>query len=455
MEDEVINRGNFLEVIDVESAIYREWMRDLGGGDGNGGGLRFFEAREKCLMFGPGAGLVVGVSLGTTSLRAGLFDANGCMYHEYKGPPKPNQLDLPPTQVLDRVRHGVAKVLGPAFENDSLLVNGKLPFRGVAVAWPAPVNRNKCPVGHALSHRSWRRDDTPLTRRVSRRLGLDVEYCHAINDAWAASIGVAFDRTREPRHLELNHPELTIVIRLAGGIGAASIVIEPPQGEESGKGTMSGFAASILLGGNDAHAGELGHVRVPPSTILERNEDGRPEELEELRPCRCSCTSADDTTPHHLEAYASRRALAQRVDSTRSEEQVVHEVLSQPHDPVHRRALEDIGILTADCMQGAVSMLNPARITLTGSLANKVVGDAFASRIEDEHRVIEEPTIDVLEGTENEYIRARGAALAVLRRQVHRRLDSLLGIPTRKEIPRQLEQGLLMLDSLPWEKEGE
>lgn len=448
IEDEVIGRSAFLKSVHVEGSIYRRWMKDLSDGDENEPGLRFFSTPPGKLMFGPGAGLVLGISLGTTSLRAGLFDANGLMHREYQAPSKVNQLALAPRQLLDRIRSAATRVLAPALETEALLVRGKLRFRGVAIAWPAPINRSKRPVGHALSSRSWQ-TGTVMTERVARHLEIPTDLSHAINDTWSAAVAVAFDRTQEARHVKAEDPELSVVLRLAGGIGGATIVVEPPSGSGKDKhGVESGFAKSILLGGKDAHAGEIGHVVVPSSTIAERSDE-RPDGLRELKPYRCSCTSKDDEPPNHLEAFVSRAALAQRVAPDQPEEQVIQRILADPHDRVHRWALEDIGILTADCILGSVSMLNPAHITLTGALANPIVRDAFDARLYDEHQVISPPAVDYLDGHHNEFIRARGAALVVLRAQVHRRLEDLVGVEGKK-IPRQLAEGCLDIDQIPW-----
>lgn len=448
LEEEVMDRSSFLERIDVKDSIYRHWIGELGDGGRDGSGLRFFGTDPGPLCFGPGAGLVLGVSLGTTSLHAALIDANGRRHHSHYAPTRANQLSLSPEKIFSRIQEAATDVLEPALEDEALLVHGALRFRGIAVACPSPLNRAKLPVGHALAHRDWR-SNTSLPERLARHLDIDSSLCHAVNDAWAAAIGVAFDRTRDPDASGQEDPELTIVARLAGGVGGASIIIEPPQGRrEDRAGRVSGFAKSILIAGVDAHAGEIGHINVPASTVAERNKR-RPDDLRALRAVRCSCSPPDATVPRHLEAFASRAALAQRIDPARQERQVINRVLADPQDPAHRYALEDVGILTADCLLGSVSTLNPARIVLTGSLANDVVRKAMDKRLEDRYRFITHPTVACLSGEENDFIRARGAALAVIRRQIFRQLPLLLG-GRSNVIPRQLADRTRDLTALPW-----
>ncbi len=319
------------------------------------------------------------------------------------------------------------------------------------MAWPSPLDRDKHPGGHALSSNAWR-NKTTLTKRVARRLEIDPKLSHAINDCWAAGIAVAFDHTRKADHVEQPYPELTVVLRISGGISAATIIIEPPQGEARGdRGQESGFAKSVLLAGIDSHAGELGHVEVPPSTIAERSK--KPQRgLGPLKPLRCSCTPIGDPVPRHLEAFASRSALAKRVAPNcrpADEKKIVDRVLADPTDKVHKRALEDIGILIADSLHSSVWMLNPAHITLTGSLAHPLVRDTIDKRLDNENHVIRHPNVTSLSGAENDLIRVRGAALSVLRRQVYRNLDEITGA-SEKNLNRKLKADIKEIDKLPW-----
>src|SRR5688500_6965260 len=59
------------------------------------------------LRFGPGLGLMVGVSLGGESLRAGIVDANGRLHHEIEAPRRSERLRLSPQQILDDIAAAV------------------------------------------------------------------------------------------------------------------------------------------------------------------------------------------------------------------------------------------------------------------------------------------------------------------------------------------------------------
>ena len=109
----------------------------------------------------------------------------------------PDQLELEPGELLDRMRDGVAEVLSRALNDKALLVDGALPFLGVSTAWPAPVTRDKRTVGYALRHDLWRHGQR-LDEMVATHLSLDPQLSNAINDAAAAAVGVADLQKRDP-----------------------------------------------------------------------------------------------------------------------------------------------------------------------------------------------------------------------------------------------------------------
>lgn len=108
----------------------------------------------------------------------------------------------------------------------------------------------------------------------------------------------------------------------------------------------------------------------------------------------------------------------------------MHEVLSHllddPENAHHLRALGDVGALVGEALVAPVAMLNPATITLTGALAVRSVRDRIDERLSLEQRFGSDPEIVMLAEQENKFIRAKGAALALIRREVHRRLPELL-----------------------------
>lgn len=421
-----LTRKAFLEKIGgVSEGAFRNAGAEIGA-TGSGQGLRFFDSSHYDRpQFGPNAGLVVGVSLGRQRLRAGLFDANGILHYPFKDDPHPDQLDARPEEILGRIRAAVDKVMAEAFMDGSLLVGGKLPFMGVSVAWPCPVNRQKNPVGHALSHDGWDLGDS-LDRRVAKAVSIEPARAHAINDTAAAAVAIAHRISTEPAHLEQNSSRLAIVLRLAGGVGGASIVVEGRQ-EDSALGPTSGFARSRLTGGVDHLAGEIGHAPIPKCLIDQLNERAPIRGMRKLRAHRCSCAGPDEPVPDHLEAYVSGDSLAGRLAPRSDPGAVVKRVLEEPEAPAHKQALEDMGTLAGQVLTAPTAMLNPASIFLTGALALPQVRESVESQLNDAHCYGKQPEVNLLPPEEDKFIRAKGAALVVLRREVHREIPNILG----------------------------
>jgi predicted NBD/HSP70 family sugar kinase len=403
---------------------------------------------EAALAFGPSAGLVLGVSIGATSIRAGLVDANGWLHNEEHGPAMLGQLDAPQEELFERIRVTCEAVLGNGFENEDLLVGGSLPFLGIAVAWPAPLDTEKVPHS-ALSHPDWGSTAYGLDERLARRLGIPRERSHALNDAAAATLAVAFDHTRRPEYRDHGHPQQLIVVRLGGGIGGSTIVVEPLQADGT-----SGWMTSRLTGGHRGLAGEIGHTPVDAAQ-LEAMKKGRPKGCPTLKRVTCSCAKPG-THPDHVEAYAGGAALAARFGKGKDDPtEVVSRVLSDPQAPSHRRALEETGMLLADCLLPSVLMLSPHEIVLTGRLATPEVADGLEAHLENSGALGRifggTPDVKVLSGTENDFVRVRGAALAVLRRRVHRQIDHLFGA-AKKTVPSRFRELTEPLSAVPWKK---
>jgi hypothetical protein len=115
--------------------------------------------------------------------------------------------------------------------------------------------------------------------------------------------------------------------------------------------------------------------------------------------------------------------------------------------------LEEAGILLADCLLPTVLVLNPYRIVLTGRLAEPAVQEAFETHLDSFEALGRifggTPEVRALEGVENDYIRVRGAALAVLREHVHRKLDALYGAP-KSALPERFAELTEPLTTFPW-----
>ncbi len=408
----------------IPSTTFRAAAEEIGALSSEPG-LRFFDASMRGrIAFGPGAGLAVGVSVGAENVRAVLVDANGWEYHHVESDALAGQTSASPDVVLERIKDTVAKSLEKAFTDSEpdLLVEGELPLLGWAVAWPTPIDRASKPSGNALSHPSWR-SGQPLDQRVRIKLGIREMPTYALSDAHAAAIAVAHRETHRPEHREWRHARLTIVLRLAGNVSGGVVILAPTRQDQE-VGEISGFVDSILLAGYDNNAGEIGHAPICPSLVAELadNDEAGPLTLQ-----RCSCVSPDDEElPSHLEAYASVLALTKRLYPELPRGEALRRVLDDPEQDRHRRALLDVGALVGDALLSPIAILNPAQITLTGSLALPLVHDEIEERVGKAHKLGAQPAITALGGTENDFIRASGAALALIRKLVHRRLAELL-----------------------------
>lgn len=416
----------------------------------------------KRIRFGPGMGLVLGISLGTESLRAGLVDANGWLLEATCPPPgevdgvdeherwhaveltaDKRQTEMSPAMLLDRIALAAGAVCARALRDPRLLVRGALPLFGVAVAWPAPVGRDKELNGTSFSHWQWQVDGAPpVTHRVAARLGLPTERSHAVNDANAVAMSVAFDDIR--RRPEAQTRTL-LALRVGGGLGAGTCVV----GRWGAPLPRSMFLGTRLIEGDGGFAGELGHLPVDEQHVREINELPTERGLEPMPRLDCSCGRPDPC----LQTYASATAFVERLklsqvamdelgsaDAERGRTSVMHEFVSNARDRRQLRAKRDIGRMIGRALASPVLMLNPSLVAVSGSMA----APETLAGIEDERRRwahahseglrvigvgddIDSPPhrrraqdLDA-----NRYAAVRGAALVVLRRQLYHRFDTL------------------------------
>jgi predicted NBD/HSP70 family sugar kinase len=422
--EEQESRDALFQLADVHYSTFRSATKELGGRVRTPR-LRFFDISQKhALWFGPGAGVCVGVSVGARTVRAVLVDANGWEYDHCELDAVEGQLQQSPDVVMARVRDAVRGVLRRGIEDDRLLVDRKLPLLGCSVAWPTPIDRNRRPVGHALSDAAWNRRQ--LDERVQDALGLGDVRTFVMSDSHAAALAIAHRDTRGSENVRRDRPRLTIVIRLAGNVSGSVIVIERSKLDQ-GKVEVSGFVRSILLGGIDNLAGEIGHVPVSPDLVARLNERAACGGLADLPRVRCSCTVDGDEDPEHLEAYASALALTSRLYPDLDRGAALEQIRQAPETEPHRHALEDVGALVGETILAPAAILNPAAIVLTGSLALAPVKKALEVYLKDEWKIGSAPKIELICGDDNENLRAKGAALAMLRVRVHRELETLLG----------------------------
>lgn len=384
------------------------------------------------LRFGPSMGLAVGVSLGMESMRAGLVDANGDIHCAKEAGRDSTQLAASPRALLPRIRSLVADVLAEGMSRDELRApdTESLRLLGVSVAWPAPIDRSKRVLGKALRDKTWQTRD-PDTRKVKSLRKFLAEYlgppfdsnrCHALNDVSAAALGVSFRNARAQAMKDDDDDQwrVELVVRVGGSLGAATIMNAPHC-----KNRLS-FVDSKLIEGTNGLAGELGHLPIGRKFVEELNETRDIDDLADIDydAWKCSCGR-----PHHLEAYASGAALVRRLDESgyslppegNGAAHLLEELAGGDPDPGLVHALTDIGRILSRALTGPILMLDPYRITITGSLASEYLvegmrreRDKWANAIDD--KVV----IGFTEEDDAAYIEVLGTALAVIRRYIYR-----------------------------------
>lgn len=398
------------------------------------------------LRFGPGMGHVLALSIGTESLRAAVFDANGEIatcnspvaaegavvgYHAAEAPPKADQLLMPRDMLLDRVALLARQVLSRAAQDEELLVAGRFPLIGIAAAWPTPLNRwTKVPGGASLHDPAWRTgtNGTALgvDALVADRLGVPRERSHALNDANAIALAAAFDRWRAGPAEEGGRLGGSLLgVRIGGGLGMGTVVV----GELPAEFPRSPFLTSRLLEGAGGYAGELGHWQVPPHDV----RDILGEDYEKdggARRCTCGKQQCLETyaSASAFEAWSRRLGIAVeglRAGKLRAKTSVMHEVMSNVHDVRHIDALESVGRLIGRSLSAPVLLLSPEAIVLSGSLAIEPVkrGIEFEKRHWRHFVHGIDVSLHMADRESDKFSAARGAALAVLRGQIYRRFD--------------------------------
>jgi predicted NBD/HSP70 family sugar kinase len=403
-------------------------------------------------------GYVLGLSVGTESVRAALFDANGNIphydkkrvarqsqtvtfdmrYHAAEAPPEPSQLRTPPERLLARIVETARQVaIHAVADADVILLDGSLPLLGIAVGWPTAINRwTKVPTSGSLSDSGWRTVDATgsapvgLDALVAKRFGLATARSHAINDANAAALATIFDHYRaDPWPAKKEDPTVRsgviLALRIGGGVGAGTIVKGSPRREVP----RSQFLTARLVEGASGYAGEIGHWQVPENDVAEVFAESV-EGLVPLPPRRCPVCGRK----HCLESFAGGGAFVRRLElsgvlsseagTRRSLTSALREALRMTHDHRVAGALKDIGRLIGRSLAAPVMMLNPDSITVTGSLALEHVERGIEEEKRHwEHTLQEGVGINRLEGFANSYVVARGAALAAFRGELYRRLD--------------------------------
>jgi len=410
-------------------------------------GLQPFAGHEPLLLakpirFSPEMGLVLAFSVGSESVRAGLVDANGEIHYRHSAPAGNDQLSQSPEALLDRVRHQAIRVLEDAFESGKLLrkTDGTLPLLGAALALPAPVDRDHILRGRALTHEGWNTrssggERVSLNNRLSALLGppFQPETAQVMNDCNAAAVAIAFECVRErepprkagaPREHERT---MAMVVRVSGGVGAGMIEIAG----DSEHAHVSRFLKSRVMVGTNGLAGELGHLPISRSAIERINDASK--SIEGLAPLEWNsiCTCGEK---HHLQALVGWKALCERLGLPTEGPETRTSLLEKYINPqpgqesqAAVRALEDAGRIIGRALTGTVLALDPHSITVLGALAGPNLLHGLASASDEWSNALWRGRKVAFEKPRHgsTYVSLRGAGLALIRAQRHRKLREI------------------------------
>lgn len=385
------------------------------------------------LRLGAGLGLFVAVAVDGESVVAATVDANGFPHHVARTVPQVDLRRAPASNVLEKIAEvatrtwSAAKISGvggcPVYQRD---------FRGVSVALPTPVGRDRGRPwvrGHALSDNRWRA--APFEELIRPRLprtcfGSEEFLIDALNDANCDALAVAFAEARRDPEGELaNHSEILLTVRVACGVGAGMVRLA--RHEPLGPFRLT---RSTLLVGSGGVSGEIGHLTVPSATLARVSSDGP---LSPLKALTCSCGARD-----HLEGCIGLSALANRLHRTsphliKLEEPLgpqIARLLTRRDDTVSR-ALSDAGSILGGALAGNILLLDPVKVVLTGVLGVSEVADAAEARCRDTYGLASQANFEPVAAPLRDNVTVVGAGVAAIRKRI---LKPLL-LPEPRRLP--------------------
>ena len=270
-------------------------------------------------------GVVIGVDLGGTNLRAASVSRSGEVRHlEREATAAREGAD----RVIARIADAVGRVRAAA-DADGARV------RGVAVGAPGIIDARAGTVVASPNLPGW--SDVPLRERVAAATGAPALL---ENDANAAAYGEHW---------------------IGAGAGSANIILVT-LGTGVGGGLVMG---GDLWRGTDGMAGEIGHMTIEPAG----------------RPCPCGSVGC-------LEAYASATGIASRYGELTDNGPAlaaadVHR-LARDGDPNARQAFREAGRALGIAFASLVNLLNPERIVIGGGVLP--AWDSFMPAVDQELR---------------------------------------------------------------------
>lgn len=304
---------------------------------------------EKKLQWGPGAGMVVAVSISRERMRLALMDANGEILRDEDGRLRAAYRT---GGTVKRTGHGTPnksetlKLFKQRLNGlvDEIMKPGDFPL-GAVVAWPAPIDpKTGQPTYYESSSKAFHR------LRPDQELALAIERCCKVkpkvvlvNDSNAElrgeqHYGVVRELAEQERHPDgsLGKPD-ALLVKVGAGLGAAIL--------------MDG---AVLVGSRGV-IGELGHATYDKAML--------PNETLADHAVPCSCRRGTE----HLECIVSIRALLERFfrNEPGSYQQLIDDHLAgKIYDGEITAALEEIGIILGRAVRGTAVMLDPDRIVL-------------------------------------------------------------------------------------------
>ncbi len=251
----------FGQLVKQTNASVDSWKSYVGQPDKAPGPMRIarlIDVREEQYHLGPGLGLVLALSVGGEHLVGALVDAGGRAHCVVRARPHPRQMTEAPENLLDRMAAVSTEVLERGLHEDAGLVcstaqgGEALRLIGATASWPAPMRHDSTPLGGPLDAR-WR--ECSFREHLHRALSLPLERCHAMNDANAGALTLAFEQP-SPR------AGAVMCVHVSAGIGLGTVHQAIP------KPYRLAFVDAHLVGGRDGRAGELGHC-VPDRWFLD------------------------------------------------------------------------------------------------------------------------------------------------------------------------------------------
>jgi len=371
-------------------------------------------AQDHGYSLGPGLGLVLSFSVGGEHLVGALVDAGGVAHCVEHDDPHPRQMTQDPATVLDRITTLGKRVLTRGLQEDSGLLcpsaqgTNVLLLIGATASWPAAMYHDSLPAGGPI-HEQW--EHRTFREHLHQAIGLPLDRCHAINDANAAALTLAFEQDA-PR------AGAVMCVHLSAGIGLGTVHQAIPRPHRLA------FVDAHLVGGRDGVAGEIGHCVLEPAFVAQLNDPNikRRKRFEQWKPLDTSRPCDCEPEAHgHLEAVVGAEAVLDRLGLYKQGDSLVR-LLREVHSktgraPLRQLALRDVGRCVASVVAGAVAATDPISIVLVGALASQDVEEGMneqfkKSNVADRAKLYNGPYPD--------RVGLRGAALAVLRGGLYR-----------------------------------